>query len=283
MDGFNIDTFLERLTTNIADYIPNLVGGIIVLVIGLLIIKFFRRFMNRLLIRKPDMDPTLVKFLKDVGTWALRIVLLIVVINQLGVETTAFAAMLGAAGLAIGLSLQGSLSNFAGGVLIIVFKPFRVGEYIEVQGEGGTVSEIQILYTRLLSPNNQVIYIPNGALANGNIKNFSSEPIRKEELIIGVGYGSNLKQVKDVIARVLANDKKVLTDPAPVIRVKALADSSINFQVLLWATNENFWQMLSDVKEAIKTEFDKEGIEIPFPQRDINHRYPDKNSEDAVD
>jgi len=278
MKGFDLDTFLERLTTNVADYVPNLIGGIIVLVIGLLVIKFFRRFMNRLLIRKPDMDPTLIQFLKDVGTWALRIVLLIVVINQLGVETTAFAAMLGAAGLAIGLSLQGSLSNFAGGVLIIVFKPFRVGEYVEVQGEGGTVSEIQILYTRLLSPNNQVIYIPNGALANGNIKNFSREPLRKEELIFGVAYGSNLKQVKEAIARVLENDEKVLKDPAPVVRVKTLGESSVDFQVLLWATNENFWQMLSDVKEAVKKEFDKEGIEIPFPQREINYRYPDKES-----
>ncbi|MFP9099513.1 mechanosensitive ion channel family protein [Flavobacterium sp. RHBU_24] len=283
MKGFDIDTFLERLTTNVADYVPNLIGGIVVLVIGLLVIKFFRRFMNRLLIRKPDMDPTLIQFLKDVGTWALRIVLLIVVINQLGVETTAFAAMLGAAGLAIGLSLQGSLSNFAGGVLIIVFKPFRVGEYVEVQGEGGTVNEIQILYTRLLTPNNQVVYIPNGALANGNIKNFSREPLRKEELIFGVAYGSNLKKVKEVINRVLENDDKVLKDPAPVIRVKTLGDSSVNFQVLLWATNENFWQMLSDVKEAVKNEFDKEGIEIPFPQRDINHRYPDKGIESAVE
>jgi len=278
MKGFDLDTFLERLTTNVADYVPNLIGGIIVLVIGLLVIKFFRRFMNRLLIRKPDMDPTLIQFLKDVGTWALRIVLLIVVINQLGVETTAFAAMLGAAGLAIGLSLQGSLSNFAGGVLIIVFKPFRVGEYVEVQGEGGTVSEIQILYTRLLSPNNQVIYIPNGALANGNIKNFSREPLRKEELIFGVAYGSNLNHVKEAIARVLENDEKVLKDPAPVVRVKTLGESSVDFQVLLWATNENFWQMLSDVKEAVKKEFDKEGIEIPFPQREINYRYPDKES-----
>lgn len=274
MEGFDIDTFLERLTTNVADYVPNLIGGIIVLVIGLLVIKFFRRFMNRLLTKKPDMDPTLIQFLKDVGTWALRIVLLIVVINQLGVETTAFAAMLGAAGLAIGLSLQGSLSNFAGGVLIIVFKPFRVGEYVEVQGEGGTVNEIQILYTRLLTPNNQVVYIPNGALANGNIKNFSREPLRKEELIFGVAYDSDLKQVKDVITKVLENDEKVLKDPAPVIRVKTLGESSVDFQVLLWATNENFWQMLSDVKEAVKNEFDKEGIEIPFPQRDLNMKSP---------
>lgn len=274
MEGFDIDTFLERLTTNVADYVPNLIGGVIVLVIGLLVIKFFRRFMNRLLTKKPDMDPTLIQFLKDVGTWALRIVLLIVVINQLGVETTAFAAMLGAAGLAIGLSLQGSLSNFAGGVLIIVFKPFRVGEYVEVQGEGGTVNEIQILYTRLLTPNNQVVYIPNGALANGNIKNFSREPLRKEELIFGVAYDSDLKQVKDVITKVLENDEKVLKDPAPVIRVKTLGESSVDFQVLLWATNENFWQMLSDVKEAVKNEFDKEGIEIPFPQRDLNMKSP---------
>jgi small conductance mechanosensitive channel len=201
------------------------------------------------------------------------------VVNALGVETSAFVAVIGAAGLAIGLSLQGSLSNFAGGILIILFKPFRVGDFIEVQGEGGTVTEIQILYTRMLTPNNQVVYIPNGALSNGNIKNYSKEPIRKAELIIGVAYNSDIKHVKSVLARIIEMDKTILADPAPVIRIKDLADSSVNFQVFVWATNADFWQMLSDFKENTKIEFDKEGIEIPFPQRDINVRaLPDKDN-----
>lgn len=278
MDNFNVTVFFERLVDKLVDFIPNLIGAIIVLLVGMLAIKLFRRFMNRLINRRPDMDPTLIRFLKDIGTWALRVILLVIIVGQLGVETTAFAAAIGAAGLAIGLSLQGSLSNFAGGVLIILFKPFRSGDYIEVQGEGGTVSEIQILYTILMTPNNQVVYIPNGALANGNIKNYSRENTRREELIIGVAYGSDLKVVKEVIAGVLEKEAKVLKDPAPVIRVKTLAESAIDFQVLLWARSDDFWQMLSDVKEEIKNEFDERGIEIPFPQRELKFRYEDRNN-----
>ncbi len=278
MDNLNITTFFGRLLDRIIDFIPNIIGAILVLLIGIFAIKLFRRFMTRLTNKRPDMDPTLIKFLKDIGTWAIRVILLVIVVGQLGVETTAFAAAIGAAGLAIGLSLQGSLSNFAGGVLIILFKPFRVGDYIEVQNEGGTVSEIQILYTILMTPNNQVLYIPNGALANGNIKNYSRENTRREELVIGVAYGSDLKIVKEVIASVLEKEPKVLSEPAPVIRVKTLADSSIDFQVLLWAKSSDFFQMLSDVKEEIKYEFDSHGIEIPFPQRELKFRYEDRNN-----
>ncbi|MFL9843093.1 mechanosensitive ion channel family protein [Flavobacterium rhizosphaerae] len=268
----NLHDYAAAFTAMIIGYIPRLIKAVLVLIIGIFIIKFFRKFMKRMMVRREDMDPTLIKFLLDLGTWALRVLLFIIVIGSLGVETTSFAAIIAAAGLAIGLSLQGSLSNFAGGVLIVLFKPFRVGDFVEVQGEGGTVSEIQILYTKLVTPSNQVVFIPNGQLANGNIKNYSKEPIRKEELIIGVSYKSNLKHVKGVLTRIVESNEKVLDDPAPIIRIKALADSSVNFQVFVWATNQDFWQMLSDVKETIKEEFDKEGIEIPFPQQDLNIR-----------
>jgi small conductance mechanosensitive channel len=277
MNDFN--DALERLSESLVDFFPNLLKALAILIIGIFAIKFFRWFMKRIMTRRQDMDPTLIKFLMDLLTWVLRIFLFIMVVNALGVETSAFVAVIGAAGLAIGLSLQGSLSNFAGGILIILFKPFRVGDFIEVQGEGGTVTEIQILYTRMLTPNNQVVYIPNGALSNGNIKNYSKEPIRKAELIIGVAYNSDIKHVKSVLTRVIEMDATILADPAPVIRIKDLADSSVNFQVFVWATNADFWQMLSDFKENTKTEFDKEGIEIPFPQRDINVRaLPDKDN-----
>ncbi|MBF00075.1 mechanosensitive ion channel domain-containing protein [Flavobacterium coralii] len=277
MNDFN--DALERLSESLVDFFPNLLKALVILIIGIFAIKFFRWFMKRIMTRRQDMDPTLIKFMMDLLTWVLRIFLFIMVVNALGVETSAFVAVIGAAGLAIGLSLQGSLSNFAGGILIILFKPFRVGDFIEVQGEGGTVTEIQILYTRMLTPNNQVVYIPNGALSNGNIKNYSKEPIRKAELIIGVAYNSDIKHVKSVLARIIEMDKTILADPAPVIRIKDLADSSVNFQVFVWATNADFWQMLSDFKENTKIEFDKEGIEIPFPQRDINVRaLPDKDN-----
>ncbi|GGB70142.1 mechanosensitive ion channel protein [Flavobacterium suaedae] len=268
----DFDDALERLSEAVINFFPDLLKAIAILIIGLFAIKFFRWFMKRLMHRKKDMDPTLIKFSMDILTWALRVLLFVMVVGALGVETSAFVAILGAAGLAIGLSLQGSLSNFAGGVLIILFKPFRVGDYIEVQGEGGTVDEIQILYTKLITPSNQVVFVPNGALSNDTIKNYSRETTRRAELIIGVGYNSDIKKTKEILAKVIEMDEAILKEPAPIIRVKELADSSVNFQILVWATNGDYWQMLSDFKENSKIELDKAGIEIPFPQRDIHVR-----------
>lgn len=261
---------LERLSESLVNFFPNAIKAVVILVIGIFAIKLMRWFLKRIMVRKEDMDPTLIKFVMDLLTWILRVFLFIMVVNALGVETSAFVAVIGAAGLAIGLSLQGSLSNFAGGILIILFKPFRVGDFIEGQGEGGTVREIQILYTIIVTPTNQVVYIPNGSLSNGNIKNYSKESIRKAEIIIGVGYSSNITQVKEALQRVIDMDETILKDPAPIIRIKELADSSVNFQVFVWAANGDYWQMLSDFKEHAKVEFDKQGIEIPFPQRDLN-------------
>ncbi|AXG73377.1 mechanosensitive ion channel family protein [Flavobacterium arcticum] len=269
----SLEDIIDKLSESLLNFMPNLIKAIAILVIGIIAIKFLRWIMKRIMNRNPESDPTLIKFAMNILTWGLRVILIVMVIGALGIETSAFVAVLGAAGLAIGLSLQGSLSNFAGGVLIILFKPFRVGDFIQAQGEGGTVMEIQILYTRLLTPTNQVIYIPNGSLSNGNITNYSKEPIRKADLTIGVGYNSDIRQVKSILKRVIEMDKNILKDPEPVIRVRELADSSVNFQIFAWATNENYWQMLSDFKENAKIELDKEGIEIPFPQRDLNVKY----------
>ncbi|QEE49209.1 mechanosensitive ion channel [Flavobacterium alkalisoli] len=258
-------------------YTPKVLAAIGILIAGIVGIKLIKLLITRIM-KKREMDPTAVKFLLDILTWVLNIMLFVIVIGQLGVETSSFVAILGAAGLAIGLSLQGSLSNFAGGLLIIIFKPFRAGDYIEAQGEGGTVNEIQIFATKLTTPSNQVIYIPNGALSNGNIRNFSKELTRRGEIIVGAGYGSNMKHVKDVLAKIVADEPKILDEPAPIIRIKGLADNSVNFQLLVWATNDNYWQMLSDVQENVKIQFDAEGIEIPFPQRDIVIRNLDKKN-----
>ena len=277
MSDFN--DILDKLNESLLNFFPNLIKAIIILIVGILAIKFIKWFMKRLM-NRTNSDPTLIRFSMNITTWGLRVFLIITVIGALGIETSAFVAALGALGLAIGLSLQGSLSNFAGGVLIILFKPFRVGDFIESQGEGGTVTDIQILYTRLLTPTNQVVFIPNGSLSNGTIKNYSKEPIRKADLTIGVGYSSDIKQVKSILARVIEMDENILKEPAPVIRVRELADSSVNFQIFAWASNETYWQMLSDFKENAKIELDKEGIEIPFPQRDLNVKYlPEKKSE----
>lgn len=264
----NLNEYLKWFLNLLVEYTPRLIYAFVLLIGGLLAIKLIRTIILKVM-KKRDMDPTAVRFLLDILTWVLRVMLFIIVIAKLGVETSSFVAILGAAGLAVGLSLQGSLSNFAGGLLIIIFKPFRVGDYIEAQGEGGTVNEIQIFATKLTTPSNQVIYIPNGSLSNGNIKNYSKELTRRGEIIVGAGYGSNMKHVKDVLTKIVAEEPKILEEPAPIIRVKELADNSVNFQILAWAKNEDYWQMLSDVQENVKLMFDQEKIEIPFPQRDI--------------
>jgi small conductance mechanosensitive channel len=263
-----IDFFLEDMLARIIGFVPELIKAVVILIIGIIVIKLFRRFMTRLMNRK-EHDPTVLKFLMDLITWVLRIILLIAVITKLGVPNTSFVAVLGAAGLAIGLSLQGSLSNFAGGILIILFKPMRVGDYIEAQGQGGTVASIQIFNTKIITSTNQVIYIPNGILSNGVIKNYSKEETRKTDFVVSVSYDSDLKHAKEVLKRIAENDPRILKEPAPAITVKELSANSVNFQVFVWAKNDDYWDMLSDFLEKIKTEFEKENIEIPMPQRDL--------------
>lgn len=275
MDKF--DQYIENFGNRLVAFFPDLIKAAIILIIGMILIKFFRRFMTRMMTKKTH-DPTVLKFLMDLLTWVFRVILIVAFIDALGVPTTSFFAVLGAAGLAIGLSLQGSLSNFAGGILIILFKPMRVGDYIEAQGEGGTVAAIRIFNTKLITSTNQVIYIPNGALSNGVIKNFSKELTRKTDLTIGVAYSSDLKHVKDVLRKITQKDERILKEPAPAILVRQLADNSVNFQIAVWAKNEHYGEVLSDLQETIKAEFEKEGIEIPLPQRDLHI----KNEKDSL-
>ncbi|MFN3640477.1 MAG: mechanosensitive ion channel family protein [Flavobacterium sp.] len=253
----------------LVEYSPRLISAFLVFGIGWWAIKLFKSFLIRIM-NKREMEPTLSKFLADILIWTLKILLFVTVISRLGVENSSFVAIIGAAGLAIGLSLQGSLSNFAGGVLIIMFKPFKVGDFIQAQGEMGTVKEIQIFVTKISTIDNQFIYIPNGSLSNGNITNFSQATFRRADLTIGISYGSNIKKAKDLAFEVLTNHPLVLEEPAPVIWVKDLADSSVDLAVRPWANNESFWQMRSEVLEQIKAAFDANGIDIPFPQRDVH-------------
>jgi small conductance mechanosensitive channel len=268
-----IDRYIDILVVRVVDYIPNLLWAIAILIIGLLGIKFMRNFITRIMTARPEHDPTLLKFILDVCTWALRILLFVVIIGKLGIETTSFAAIIGAGAVAIGLSLQGSLSNFAGGLLIILFKPFRVGDYIEAQNQGGTVSSIQIFSTRLITSNNQVVYLPNGTLSNNVIKNFSQEANRRAEILLNVSYHNNLKQVKDIVFEVIKGNDKILQTPAPGFEIRALNESSVQIAVYIWSERPKYSAMVSEFYESIKLGFEQGGIELPSSQPALNISY----------
>lgn len=255
-----IDQFIKMLI----DYSPKLITAVIVLFIGLYVIRLINRLVRKIMIKR-DLDPTLSTFLADSLLWALRFLLFVTFISKLGIETSSFVAILGAVGLAVGLSLQGSLSNFAGGMLIILFKPFRVGDSIEAQNVAGTVSEIQIFVTKLVTGNNQTIFIPNGILSNGVITNFSMGKNRRANLLLNISYDTNIKTAKEIVMQVLENNPKVLKTPAPNVVVSLLTDSAIQLSIQPWAKNSDFGQMSSDVLEECKDAFDKAGILIqPF-------------------
>lgn len=248
----------------IVEFAPKLVAAILIWIIGSWIIKLILRGLKKVL-NKGDYDESLKKFLVNLSNWTLKVVLVVVVLGTVGVETTSFAAILAAAGLAIGMALQGSLGNFAGGVLIMIFKPFKIGDLIEAQGELGVVKEIEIFTTKLTGLTNREIIIPNGALSNGNIINYTSEGTRRVDLVYGVSYDADIKQTKEVMMNVLTSHPKVLKDPAPAVTVSELADSSVNFAVRPWCTVDDYWDVYFDVTENMKIALDNAGIEIPYP------------------
>lgn len=264
-----LTSYWDYFVTVLMEYSPRLISATLILVIGLMGIKLVKKLIIRIMTKR-EMEPTLSKFLADILIWTLKILLFVTVISRLGVENSSFVAIIGAAGLAIGLSLQGSLSNFAGGVLIIMFKPFKVGDFIEAQDVMGTVKQIQIFVTQLTTVDNQIIFVPNGALSNGNIINYTYAETRRADLTVGISYSSNIKKARELAMEVLQNHPKVLKEPAPMILVKELADSSINLAVRPWANVDDFWQMRSDILEQIKEKFDENDIDIPFPQRDVH-------------
>ncbi|HLT52949.1 MAG TPA: mechanosensitive ion channel domain-containing protein [Flavobacteriaceae bacterium] len=261
-----MEKYLEKLKTIVLDYSPKILMALAILIIGLFFIKLILG-MTKKIMKKRGVEETLQKFLFNLLSWALKILLFISVAAKLGVETTSFAAIIGAAGLAIGLALQGSLANFAGGALLMIFKPFKVGDLIEAQGEIGVVKEIEIFTTRLTGLSNKEIIIPNGSLSNGNIVNYTSEGTRRVDLVFGVGYESNIKQTKEVLMQILTSHPKVLQDPAPTVNVLALADSSINFAVRPWCKSEDYWAVYFEVTEQTKEALDAAGIEIPYPHQ----------------
>jgi small conductance mechanosensitive channel len=265
----NLENYQDSIIQLLIDYAPKLAVAIVILIVGFYLIGFFTRSLKKLM-KKREVDPTLVPFLSNIFSITLKIMLLISVASMVGIETTSFVAVIGAAGLAVGLALQGSLSNFAGGVLIILFRPYRVGDFIEAQGQGGTVHAIQILYTVLKSPDNKTIVIPNSSVMGGTITNYSIEDNRRLDLVFGVSYSDDIKKVKDLLTQMAMDDERVIKDPAPFIAIKEMADSSVNFLFRVWVKKEDYWPMTFDMQELVKTTFDKEGISIPFPQRDVH-------------
>lgn len=264
-----MEKYVEQLTSMIVEYGPRLLGAIVVLLIGLQIIKIIVRNLNKLF-EKSNIDISLKPFLKSLISILLKVLLIISVMGMVGIEMTSFIAILGAAGLAIGLALQGSLSNFAGGVLILLFKPFKVSDVIVAQGHTGVVQKIDILYTHMTTFDNKEIIIPNGALANSDVINMSTQPTRRADFNVGVAYGTNIKKAREIVLSIFENDERALKDPAPVVYLNNFGDSSLDLVVRVWANASDLWPMYFDGMEKINEEFEKNGIEIPFPQRVVH-------------
>jgi len=255
---------METIMGYVETYGIPVLKAIAIYIIGSWIIKKLMKVIKTVMSKK-NYDESLQKFLVNLVGWALKIFLIITVVGTLGVETTSFAALIAAAGLAIGMALQGSLANFAGGVLLMIFKPYKIGDLIEAQDALGVVKEIEIFTTKLVSPDNKLVIVPNGAMANGNITNYTAEGKIRVDTVIGVAYEEDIKQVKDVLLKVLTDNPKVLKNPAPSVNVMELADSSVNFAVRPFSKPEDYWDVYFETYENCKIALDKAGIEIPYP------------------
>jgi len=270
----DISNLLAKVYELLTVYGLKVVAAIVIFIVGRWVAKAVANFIKRMM-TKSKTDETLVKFVGNLSYVALLAFVIIAAINQLGIQTTSFIAILGAAGLAIGLALQGSLGNFAAGVLMIIFKPFKVGDYIEGAGVAGTVEEIQIFTTQLVTPDNKTIIVPNAKMTGDNITNYSAKGTRRVELVFGIGYGDDIDNARQVIEGVISRDDRVLEDPAPAVLVSELADSSVNIKVRVWTSADDYWGFYFDTTEKVKKQFDAEGISIPFPQHDV-HVYEHK-------
>ena len=253
----------------VIQYGSNLVFAILTLIIGLWVVKILVKGISKGLDRG-ETDETLKSFLVSLASILLKVLVFITAISVLGVEMTSFIAILGAAGFAIGLALSGTLQNFAGGVMILFFKPFKAGDFIEAQGHMGTVSEIQIFVTILITPDNKTILIPNGPLSTGSLTNFSRQPTRRVDWTFGIAYGDDVDKAYEVLKRLLSEDERILKEPEPFLAVKELGDSSVDFTVRAWVNSADYWGVFFRMNEQVYKTFDKEGLSIPFPQRDVH-------------
>ncbi len=260
----SIEALKNEIVNTVISYAPNVISAAIILVVGIYGIRFFNNVLKRIMIKR-ELEPTLSNFVSNILFWTLRVLLFITVISQLGIGTSSFVAILGAAGLAVGLSLQGSLSNFSGGILIILFKPFRVNDVIEAQGAIGQVVEIQIFVTKIISDDNRAVFIPNGALSNGVITNYSSQGLHRANIKLSFSYHTNIKKVKDICTEILTSHPKVVASPAPVVLVSDFSDHAIHLSLKPYIENHDYELACSELLEQCKAAFDAEGIAIqPF-------------------
>ncbi len=260
---------VEALVEGTSKFGLQIVAALVVFFVGRWLARRISNLVERGLTRAGT-DPTLIGFFHNIAYFGLLVLVIIAAVGQLGVQTTSFIAVLGAAGLAVGLALQGSLANFAAGVLMIIFRPFKAGDFIEAAGTGGVVEEIQLFTTKMRTPDNKTIIIPNAQITAGTITNYSARDTRRLDLVFGVSYTDDLDKVKRVINEVLAEEKRLLADPEPLVGVLNLGDSSVDFAVRPWVNSSDYWAVFFDLQEAMKKRFDREGISIPFPQRDVH-------------
>jgi len=267
METFN--SYLQMGMNYVIEFGIQILGAIIVLIIGLWVIKRIVKAIN-LLMQKRNLDESLRPFLLSLLGALLKVLLVISVMTMVGIKMTSFIAILGAAGLAVGMALSGTLQNFAGGVMLLIFKPFKVGDFLEAQGHIGVVKEIQIFNTILTSLDNKTIIIPNGGLSTSSMTNFSTQETRRVDFVFGIGYGDDLNKAKSIILEIANNDKRVKQDPAPFARLSELGDSSVNITTRLWVNAADYWDVYFDTMEAVYEQFNAQGINIPFPQMDVH-------------
>ncbi|MDP2575631.1 small-conductance mechanosensitive channel MscS [Vibrio penaeicida] len=264
-----MESWLTNNSDLIIQYGVNIISAVLILFIGNIIVKAIANSVAKVM-KKKNMDKAVVEFIHALVRYLLFVIVLIAALGRLGVQTASVVAVIGAAGLAVGLALQGSLSNFAAGVLIVAFRPFKSGDYVEIGGVSGSVESIQIFQTVLTTPDNKMVVVPNGGVIGGPITNYSRHQTRRIDHVIGVSYNADLKKTQEIIAETLAKDERILKDPGVTIGVVALADSSVNFVVRPWVKTADYWNVYFDSLQAIKEALDDAGIEIPFPQMDVH-------------
>ncbi|MGZ0172537.1 MAG: mechanosensitive ion channel family protein [Planctomycetales bacterium] len=267
----SIEGFAQAFTDpeKLATFAGNILAAIAIYLVGKIVVRILTGLLEKVMDRA-KVDATLSSFLSNIAHCVLITFVILMALERLGVNTTSLAAIMGAAGLAVGLALQSSLSNFASGVMIILFKPFRVGDFIEAAGVSGTVEEISIFSTLMKTGDNKQIIVPNGSIYGGNITNYSAKPTRRIDMVVGCGYGDDLRAVKAFLTILVETDERILKDPAPVVAVSELGDSSVNFVVRPWVNSADYWAVLWDLNERVKLGFDERGFNIPYPTQDIH-------------
>lgn len=265
VQNVNLEQVIQQIITFCVDAGKSILLAAVIFIAGRFLISVINRLVAQMMERR-KIDATIQSFLRSFINILLTILLLISVVSALGVNTTSFAALLASAGVAVGMALSGNLQNLAGGLIILLFKPYKVGDYVDAQGVSGTVKEIQIFHTVLVTPDNKIIYVPNGSLSSGSVTNYSLSQLRRVDWTVGVEYGTEIEKVRQTVLDLIKKDGRILTEPAPFIALSALADSSVNITIRVWVKNEDYWGVFFDMNQNIYEVFNREGISFPFPQ-----------------